>query len=219
MNIAPFIEAQFGRTVSQDAALELSNEIRRKCGALTQAEVKEAIRQLAERTVDQSNRRLPTAPEIVREIWAARKAPKDEASETVEDAMLALVDEPDLNVRWSMLVHRGLPSEVMAAVAHSGLQVAKWDKLNSEFGWAVALAQDQTYVRESRELFDEYERRGENKAGRDKAANRDAHARKHWYHFYATRDRRSAEGWTPPPAQTLGNPVMQAMVEQLDGML
>lgn len=141
------------------------------------------------------------------------------APETFDEAMCALMAEPDPNVRWSMIIHRGGSEAFTAVCTRSNAAPLKWDKKNPDFGWAVALAQDVEYVKESRELFDEYARRGFNKDGRDATANKDAHSRKHWEHFYATRDRRSAEGWTPPPAQSLGNPVMQAMVEQLEGML
>lgn len=220
MNIAPFIEAQFGRTISADAAQALREEIRRKCGELTQAEVKEAIRALAERTVDQANRRLPTAPEIIREIWQARKAPKADGVETVEQAMLALVDEPDLNVRWSMLVHRGMPSKVMDAVRNSQLAFAQWDKSNPELGWTVALMQDPEYIAASRELFDESERQARpNESEGEKNHRRDRHARKHWALYYATRDARASQGWTPPPIPSRSvNPVANAILDALTGL-
>lgn len=218
MNIAPFIEAQFGRTISGEAALALREEIRRKCGDLTQAEVKEAIRVLAERTVDQANRRLPTAPEIIREIWQARKAPKVGSFETIEEAMLALVDEPDLNIRWSMLVHRGCSKNLMDAVRHSKLTYTPWDKDNPELAWTIALMQDPEYIAASRELFDESERQTrDTESGAEKNKRRDRHARKHWALYYATRDARAASGWTPPPvpARTV-NPVAFAILDGLN---
>ncbi len=218
MDIPAIVEALFGRKMTEPAAREMANEIRARCRETTQAEVKAAFRALADRHGDQANRALPTAPEVAREVWAARKAPKQVDGESVEDGLIAIGDEPDPSCRWSMLVHRGQPKKLVDAIKASGIEVAPWNKLNPHFGWAVALFQDREYMQASRALFDEYEERSAGATGRAKASIWDAHARKHWALFHATVAKLTAEGWTPP-APTAQGPIMQAMVRQLDALL
>lgn len=218
MDIPAIVEALFGRKMTESAAREMANEIRARCRETTAGEVKAAFRALAERTADQSNRGLPTVPEVAREVWAARKAPKQLDAESVEDGLIAIGEEPCPCVRWSMLVNRGQPAKLVEAIKASGIEVSPWNKANQDFGWSVALFQDPEYMRESRALFDEYEERANGLSGRAKVRTWDAHARKHWAHFRATVAKRTAEGWTPPAPASQG-PIMQAMVRQLDAML
>ena len=218
MDIPAIVEALFGRKMTESAAREMANEIRVKCKETTQAEVKAAFRALAERTADQANRSLPTAGEVSREVWSARKAPKQVDQEPIEDALCAIGDEPCPSVRWSMLVHRGLPQALVDAVRNSGIEVCRWDKANPDLGWAVALFQDPDYMAAQKALADEYSERAAGTVGKQRARIRDAEARKFWQLFRETIAKRTAEGWTPPAPATQG-PIMQAMVRQLDGML
>lgn len=218
MDIPAIVEALFGRKMTEGAAREMANEIRAKCRETTHGEVKAAFRALAERTADQSNRGLPTAPEVAREIWAARKAPKEVDQEPLEEALIAIGDEPCPSVRWSMLVHRGMPSALVQAVRDSGLEVRRWDKANPELGWAIALMQDAEYMAAQKALADDYNDRAAGLQGRNRARIRDAETRKFWTLFRETVAKRDREGWTPPAPATQG-PIMQAMVRQLDAML
>lgn len=218
MDIPAIVEALFGRKMTESAAREMANEIRARCKSTTQAEVKNAFRALAERTADQSNRGLPTAPEVAREIWAHRNAPKEVDQEPVEEALIAIGDEPCPSVRWSMLVHRGMPKALLEAVHASGIAICRWDKANPDFGWAVALMQDPEYMAAAKALADEYSACAAELKGRMRNRLRDAECRKFWQLFRGTVAKRQAEGWTPPAPATQG-PIVQAMVRQLEAML
>jgi len=134
MDIPAIVEALFGRKMTEPAAREMANEIRARCRDTTQAEVKAAFRALADRHGDQANRALPTAPEVAREVWAARKAPKQLDAESVEDGLIAIGEEPCQCVRWSMLVNRGQPAKLVEAIKASGIELAPWNKANPDFG-------------------------------------------------------------------------------------
>ena len=140
--------------------------------------------------------------------------------ETFQEAMCELMAEPDPNVRWSMIVHRGASAALIGMCEKSNAAPLRWDKENPDFEWTIALMQDPEYIAASRELFLESERQARDaETGLDKNRRRDRHARKHWALYYATRDRRSAEGWTPSPipARTV-NPVAHAILGGLMGL-
>jgi hypothetical protein len=216
MDIPAIVESLFGRKMTEGAAREMAKEIRDRCKETSQAEVRNALRALADRTADQANRTLPTAPEVSREIWSARKKPKDTNNETTEEAMLAIAGESDPDVRWAMIVHRGCPQSLLDAVSLNGIEVRRYTHGNPLFAWAVALSQDPDYQARAAKLFaDSEDRAMPAESGREKARRRDAYSRRLHDLFLATIDRRSAEGWTPPPVARTVNPIAAAILECL----
>lgn len=139
--------------------------------------------------------------------------PFDPGQESLEDALIAIGSEPDPNVRWSMLVHRGKPSALTKALWDSGVKLAPWNAQNELYPWAVAMLQHPEYMAESKALFVESEKRAHAfETARAKNIRRDLHSSQHWAHWHQWREKLQAEGWTPDPAKTR---TMASMIDDL----
>lgn len=213
---ADLYRACFNRSLSANESKVFADIIREKCQP-SWKEIENALQTMSERAIDNPNATAPTAPMVVREIIMARSGKRVvDGGEDFADAVEAIASESDPDVRWSMICNRGASESLVATIRRRGIEFTVWDVRHPLWDWSIALHGDQEWREMARSLYRRaIEARTSSDAMSARIRQRDAYSARWWAAFRAQVDKRSAENWTPPPAELLKNKHAAGLMESL----
>lgn len=212
---ASMYKTSFGRSMTTTDAKVYLRELRAACGA-TDDEIRAAMRTVSANMLDDSNVSPPTVPALAREIRHIRGRAGRAGDETFSDAVAKIEAEPDQSLRWSMFCNRGGSDALRDALASRGVEMMPFGPKHPDWPWAIALAADDEWNNIRRNMEQAHFANAHNRETTgEKLGRMDSFSRGFREAFGRQVAKRSAEGWEPPPRESL-SPMIQSIMGSME---
>jgi hypothetical protein len=207
-------KANFARSLSIADAKAFLVILKERCNP-SAAEVKAAIRTIADQRENEPHRDPPTAPQLAREILHQRGRAGTMGAESFDQAVDKIASESDASLRYSLFCNRGGSDALLAALARRGVELAIYGPGHPDWAWMQALMADAEWRNLARNMARAIDNGTHNRESEgERLARRDSGS----VAFHAALQRhiakRAKEGWTPPPMDDI-DPAIGAVVASM----